>query len=292
MFLGQSRELPESTDELDPQDNSIDTYRTIEDIKNQDNQEWDDVQNDLWENIDNIFCTNNSLAKTSLEQNLDKVSEGLERINLKSNVCQFCKKKFSRKTALISHENNFHENEMAKPLKLTTTRKSSKSSKELKKIAKLEPEPEVEIPLEVLELHPTPKEISVNVPAPLKSKQKNYPCPECAKTFATKQKMSRHLWIHRKKTFCCEICGISCEFQNQLNEHRLTQHANDQRAFPCPKCGRSFVSRQGLWEHDKFHHKTPTDQFKCLECDKNFVSRQGFLIHNRIHTGQKPFNCR
>ena len=289
-FVGQSRELPESTDELeDPQDNPITTYRTNEAIKNLENTEWEalNVTDDFW---DNIFSSRNSSSKTSLEHNLDKVSEGLERINLKSNVCQFCKKKFSRKTALISHENNFHENEMGKPSKTSTSRKSSKSSKDSKKIAKIEIETESE-PLDLLESQ-IPKVVLADSPAPQNSKQKNYPCPECAKTFATKQKMSRHLWIHRKKTFCCEICGISCEFQNQLDEHRLSQHTNSKSANACFKCGRCFASRQGLWEHDKFHHKIPTDQFKCLECDKNFVSRQGFLIHNRIHTGQKPFNCR
>lgn len=100
----------------------------------------------------------------------------------------------------------------------------------------------------------------------------------------------RHQWIHRKKTFACEVCGIQFEKQAQLDEHRLAKHPGD-TPFTCAECGKSFVSRQGLWEHSRTHAGSPM-HFQCETCSKTFSSRQGYLIHNRTHTGERPYGCK
>lgn len=115
-------------------------------------------------------------------------------------------------------------------------------------------------------------------------------CTDCGKKFTTKQKMFRHQWIHRKKTFSCEICGTQFETQKQLDDHRLSSHPAG-TPFTCKKCGKSFVSRQGLWEHDRTHAGSPA-HFQCDVCSKTFSSRQGYLIHHRTHTGERPYGCK
>ncbi|XP_020282597.1 zinc finger protein 271-like [Pseudomyrmex gracilis] len=115
-------------------------------------------------------------------------------------------------------------------------------------------------------------------------------CSECGKKFPTKQKMYRHKWIHRKKTYSCEVCGLQFEKQSELDEHRLSAHPGDS-PFTCTECGKSFVSRQGLWEHGRTHAGSPA-HFQCDTCSKTFSSRQGYLIHNRTHTGERPYGCK
>ncbi|CAL7947699.1 unnamed protein product [Xylocopa violacea] len=115
-------------------------------------------------------------------------------------------------------------------------------------------------------------------------------CSECGKKFTTKQKMFRHQWIHRKKTYSCEVCGSQFEKQNQLDEHRLSAHPGDS-PYTCSECGKCFVSRQGLWEHGRTHAGSPA-HFHCDTCSKTFSSRQGYLIHHRTHTGERPYGCK
>ncbi|GLV44702.1 uncharacterized protein CBL_20615 [Carabus blaptoides fortunei] len=116
-------------------------------------------------------------------------------------------------------------------------------------------------------------------------------CPDCEKQFATKQKMFRHMWIHRKKSYACEHCQRTFELQQDLDKHRLSVHPADS-PYVCQECGKSFASRQGLWEHGRLHGGGPGGTFTCTKCQKSFASRQGYLIHNRIHTGERPYGCR
>lgn len=109
-------------------------------------------------------------------------------------------------------------------------------------------------------------------------------CPECQKKFTTKQKMYRHLWIHRKKIYSCEMCVSTFVEQAKLDQHRLSEHPGDS-PYVCRECGKSFASRQGLWEHGRMHSSGSAGLFECVECKKTFTSRQGYLIHNRMHTG-------
>ncbi|EZA59788.1 hypothetical protein X777_14360 [Ooceraea biroi] len=135
-----------------------------------------------------------------------------------------------------------------------------------------------------------PSSLSNHMKIHTNSKWGKHACTECGKKFATKQKMFRHQWIHRKKTHSCEVCGSQFEKQNELDEHRLSAHPGDS-PFTCPDCGKSFVSRQGLWEHGRTHGGSPA-HFQCDTCSKTFSSRQGYLIHNRTHTGERPYGCR
>lgn len=118
----------------------------------------------------------------------------------------------------------------------------------------------------------------------VKNKSDKHNCPECGKKFSTKQKMFRHIWIHRKRTFTCEICSQVFEVQADLDKHRLSQHPADS-PYVCHECGKTFSSRQGLWEHGRLHGAGKAGLYKCKTCSKSFASRQGYLIHNRTHTG-------
>ncbi|XP_069691009.1 zinc finger protein 420-like [Periplaneta americana] len=133
-----------------------------------------------------------------------------------------------------------------------------------------------------------------NVNSSQPAKIGKHACTECEKRFTTKQKLFRHMWIHRKRPHVCEICGVSLADRGALDEHRRMQHPGD-TPFTCNECGKSFASRQGLWEHGRVHsgNGTPgSSPFLCQRCGKCFASRQGHLIHMRTHTGERPYGCR
>ncbi|KAK4875670.1 hypothetical protein RN001_012092 [Aquatica leii] len=123
-----------------------------------------------------------------------------------------------------------------------------------------------------------------------KSTFQKYVCSYCEKAFSTKQKLHRHLWIHRRKAFTCETCAACFEKQSELDMHRLATHQSTTGYF-CNECGKCFSSRQGLWEHNRIHGPA-NHPYKCEECSKAFSSRQGYLIHKRAHNDERPYGCR
>ncbi|XP_018395237.1 PREDICTED: zinc finger protein 585A-like [Cyphomyrmex costatus] len=199
-----------------------------------------------------------------------------EMNNSKQYTCKHCGMKFSRATALASHEKiHASKNNWNMPIECEYCDKQFQDENHLtthqttcaKKIMQ--------------------NNIEQGVP---NNKWGKHACSECGKKFTTKQKMFRHQWIHRKKTHSCEVCGSQFEKQNELDEHRLSAHPGDS-PFTCMECGKSFVSRQGLWEHGRTHAGSPA-HFQCDTCLKTFSSRQGYLIHNRTHTGERPYGCK
>ncbi|XP_075220490.1 uncharacterized protein LOC142323959 [Lycorma delicatula] len=115
-------------------------------------------------------------------------------------------------------------------------------------------------------------------------------CQICNKRFKTRQKVFRHMWVHRRKMYTCEVCGLSFPGVKYLDEHRLALHPS-KAPFACDTCGKSFMSKQGLTEHSRLH-KGWSDQYYCNYCEKFFSSRQGFTIHGRIHTDERPYGCK
>ncbi|XP_076232426.1 uncharacterized protein LOC143177960 [Calliopsis andreniformis] len=197
----------------------------------------------------------------------------IETNDTKPHTCKQCGVSFSRATALSSHE-KIHSNWSA-PIECEYCDKQFQDRNHLAThqttCAKKMMQNNIE--------QGTPN-----------NKWGKHACSECGKKFATKQKMFRHQWIHRKKTHSCEVCGSQFEKQNQLDEHRLSAHPGDS-PFTCTECGKSFVSRQGLWEHGRTHAGSPA-HFHCDTCSKTFSSRQGYLIHHRTHTGERPYGCK
>lgn len=210
---------------------------------------------------------------------LNDLNSSFQNIDLKPHICKYCLKRFTREKALLSHE-KIHE---CLENKVNTSKIQKISTKQQ--------------PTNVVIGNNKPKPVVITPsvkPAVTVTDEKppgKYQCTECTnKWFMTKQKMQRHLWIHRKKAFTC-ACGISFELQNELDDHRLTVHA-DESPYSCADCGKNFASRQGLWEHNRYNHNGNTDSFTCTKCNKKFNSRQGFLIHGRTHSGQRPYNCK
>lgn len=231
----------------------------------------------------------------------DNVS-ALNQQNLESKekpyVCPFCNRTFAREKALLNHIRIHNDNyDMTLECQKCHDVFDDIISLQAHLVACVLPESAV------VDHHPTPEPVEFY---PFEHKRHNYNnnnvninenssvgdhvCDICNKRFKTRQKVFRHMWVHRKKMFNCEVCGLSFPGVRYLDEHRLALHPS-KAPFACDTCGKSFMSKQGLTEHSRLH-KGWSDQYYCNYCEKFFSSRQGFTIHGRIHTGERPYGCK
>ncbi|XP_055636777.1 zinc finger protein 3 homolog [Toxorhynchites rutilus septentrionalis] len=113
-------------------------------------------------------------------------------------------------------------------------------------------------------------------------------CPNCPRTFLTKQQLAHHKEIHTDKYACAE-CGQRHATIQRLQTHMDNRHT-DVRKYDCPLCiTKSYKTASALRRHVASHTKGKT--FTCDFCDKSFMRKDQLAIHRRIHTGEKPFQC-
>lgn len=212
-------------------------------------------------------------------------------------ACQYCHLNFNRAKALVSHSRKHEPKTAETSIKRPHSKfKCRNCGRQLSTQRRL-----VEHFVKCIKLPQTMKHSRCDKSKPISVtptltpttviKLNKHQCEQCPKTFGTKQKMHRHMWIHRKKAFSCEVCATSFGMQNELDEHRLSQHS-EASPYVCSECGKNFTSRQGLWEHNRSHNAQPNALFNCDRCTKTFASRQGLVIHTRIHSGERPCYCR
>lgn len=249
------------------------------------------------------FTSHNKLKRHTVKLHKKEVAtRQTSKSSSNSYACQYCPLQFARSSALISHERTHTATDTNK-IECTTCSISFTNAANLnihaqecetvtdgaKQLVK-KPRKKKRNAVRVNQI----STLSTNTKATSTVKKPilyKIPCPECNKMFQTRQKMQRHKWIHRKKPFSCEVCAMSFLLQNELDAHRLSEHA-EQKKYLCSDCGKSFASRQGLWEHNRSHDESKTVPYICRECAKTFSSRSGMLIHLRTHSGEKPFMCK
>ncbi|KAJ9596449.1 hypothetical protein L9F63_012533 [Diploptera punctata] len=226
---------------------------------------------DLGLKIENVSCVLN--PEEIITAPAGKQSKSPEIKNRRPHICRHCGLSFSREKALKCHM-RFHQDYWGNPM-------------ECERCEEVFPEETSLQQHRVICRGSKGHQSSQNQVG-------KHACTECEKKFTTKQKLFRHMWIHRKTPFVCEICGINVGDRATLDEHRRDIHPGES-PYKCNECGKSFASRQGLWEHGKIHASslvTHASPFLCQRCGKTFASRQGHLIHMRTHTGERPYGCR
>ena len=84
-----------------------------------------------------------------------------------------------------------------------------------------------------------------------------YKCQSCPRSFFNKIHLEQHISnVHEgvDKSWICDKCGFSYASKDNLQKHKLTQHAK-KSPFRCIKCKKSFKSQAGLYHHNNKIHK-------------------------------------
>ena len=105
----------------------------------------------------------------------------------------------------------------------------------------------------------------------------SYICDFCLKTFASENKLTKHLVCHTQ--FSCFECGKGFRIQSLLNFHLKEQHNQ---------------SMETLEEHTSVNQSNQEDEpheYACKQCDKVFKSKKKLANHSLCHTNIKCSIC-
>lgn len=146
------------------------------------------------------------------------------------------------------------------------------------------------------------------------TKERNFPCPQCSKAFATPERLESHTKTHTEETpFGCTKCEKKFKNILYLKKHLKTHSDKIQE---CSKCGKKFKDIEYLKKH--FRRHSDGKSFECDTCKKLFKtvkarwehmqkSHMGYRLcqkcpmklkdeaelkeHMEVHATEKPLQC-
>ncbi|KAK7072298.1 hypothetical protein SK128_024658, partial [Halocaridina rubra] len=89
------------------------------------------------------------------------------------------------------------------------------------------------------------------------------------------------------KYFSCKICDRSFANRDSLRSHSFL---HIKRVHICDICGRPFSQKGDLRKHLLIH--SGEKPFQCDLCLRSFNRKQHLIRHSRIHSGEKPYVCK
>ncbi|CAK1541023.1 unnamed protein product [Leptosia nina] len=140
-------------------------------------------------------------------------------------------------------------------------------------------------------------------------------CPVCNKSYKDIY-FKKHLAMHNKTQFICDICGKHSLLKGDFIRHRLTHsydlpfkcnqcpyrgrfaeslklhvrtHTGD-KPYQCPQCPSRFVTKSNLNTHSLTHRDSY--DFKCESCGRGFHNKKSYELHLKVdHAGIKEHIC-
>lgn len=173
--------------------------------------------------------------------------------------CPTCRKMFSSKTALQTHQRQVHvKDEGADPYRCNICSKT------------------FAVPARLTRHYRT------------HTGEKPFRCEFCDKSFSVKENLSVHRRIHTKeRPYKCEVCSRAFEHSGKLHRH-MRIHTGE-RPHKCTVCSKTFIQSGQLVIHMRTH--TGEKPYVCTVCQKGFTCSKQLKVHSRTHTGEKPYSC-
>ena len=121
-------------------------------------------------------------------------------------------------------------------------------------------------------------------------KNKTVQCPQCDKTFTTRNYMRVHIKrVHDLvRDHMCDVCCKTFVTNQDLNNHQIVH--TGEKNFPCHICGKSYQTKDYLIIHTRIH--TGEKPYFCEQCGKSFADPSSFKAHTKQHLNDnKVFPC-
>ena len=113
-------------------------------------------------------------------------------------------------------------------------------------------------------------------------------CDVCGKKFNLATSLTHHMYSHFPRKFQCEKCDFHCQFQSELDSHKITHQENPSHQCMYPKCGRWFKRKGELTLHVEVHNKLWYD---CSKCDFSTKLVKYLKEHEKSHKKELPYSC-
>lgn len=122
---------------------------------------------------------------------------------------------------------------------------------------------------------------------------KNFECDECSRSFCQIDNLKDHLVrIHRdnNQKFNCSQCDKTLSSKSSLKDHIKT-HLNE-KIFCCFKCGKMFSRNSGLKRHLNEFHSSDPHIYHCHLCPKTFKTLSYLRTHVTMqHNSDTIYSC-
>ncbi|XP_069690754.1 zinc finger protein 420-like isoform X3 [Periplaneta americana] len=120
---------------------------------------------------------------------------------------------------------------------------------------------------------------------------KIYKCDKCDRNYSSLSWLAIHKATHSKETlFLCDVCGKVFKCMKNLRGHKRS-HRDYSVKNPevCNVCGKCFRSKFYLNEHMNEH--SGRRPYACNVCGKHFHKKNLLRQHSLVHSGVQPFKC-
>lgn len=217
-------------------------------------------------------------------------------------TCHLCKKKFHTKKILYQHKKMHIK---MKIYKCNVCENSYSDSSALQSHKELDHPNELQLPCVKIEIMETPKEVEIQPKEETKTVEKPWKCNRCSRRYSYKESLRRHMKLHRLKkpkkpidvnnpeSLYCTLCDRMFESRGSLQCHKgwHSREMNSSESSVSPLKEDSPASMEDSSANTPIVEGKSTstslslsfDTFGCDICSKRFATQRNLNIHMVYH---------